>query len=64
MVFGKFSLGRAGKLLVYRGGAGPLGGGLQSRGGAKDFDEFCKNVIWEFLKIEETFYPIFPFYVS
>ena len=35
------------------GGAGPLGGAPKSRGeGAEDFDEFCKNVLEKFSKIE------------
>ena len=38
--------------------------GLKKLRGAEDFDEFCKNVIENFLKIEETFYLIFPFYAS
>ena len=29
-----------------------LQGALKSRGGAEDFDKFCKNVIEKFLKIE------------
>ena len=45
--------------ILHTEGAGPLGG-LQNLGGAKDFDEFCKNVKRNFLR----FYPIFRFYVS
>ena len=34
------------------GGAVPLGGAPKSRGGAEDFDKFCKNVIEKFSKIK------------
>ena len=47
VIFGNFPLeGAAGKFLVCRDGA------PKSRGGAEDFDKFCKNVIEKFSKIK------------
>ena len=51
MIFGKFPIGEAGKFLVYRGGC-RFRGALKSRGGAEDFDEFCKNVIEKLSNIQ------------
>ena len=52
MIFGNFLLGgRAGKFLVYM-GADPLGKAPKSRGGAEDFDDFGKNVLEKFSKIQ------------
>ena len=44
MIFGNFQLGGGLGNFWHTGGAGPLGGAPKSRGGAEDFDEFCKNV--------------------
>ena len=56
-------------LSVWLGNFGSTGGlALQGcskiQGGTEDFDESCNNVITKTLKIEQTFYPIFPFCVS
>ena len=51
MIFENFPLGKAGKLLVYS-GAGLLFGRLKNLRGAEDFDDFFKNVLEKFSKIE------------
>ena len=52
MIFGNFPLGGGLGNFWSAGGAAPLGGAQKSRKGAEDFDEFGKNVLEKFSKIE------------
>ena len=63
VIFEHFPLGVGLGHFWSTGGAGPSGR-LQILWGAEDFYEFDNNVIEKFLKIEEIFHSICPFYVS